>query len=209
MALLNIKHNNVWNFHEINSDIMNTIEVISAILPDDILTFDDGLYSCWQFIDRLRALPNKKIFYITTDIVNTSGDINPEFIRCHDAHRNYFNNSFEGQKHYMSWDNIRAISKMGNCFIGMHGAQHLNPANFKGFKYKISPFKIDVQSMITTFQKELPDYNFSQYFQPPYNAHDPIYESILTLELAAAGLNKDFITYNNRLELSQNQNIQQ
>lgn len=191
----------VWCIHEINQNIMNTLKKISSSAPQDIFTFDDGLYSNWLYIDDLIKLPNQKIFYISTDIVNPQHDCHASFITCSDAHKEYFQYPIKGRKNYMTWDMIRDILKEDNCFIGMHGNKHLNPRDYKGFIDKVPAYKDDIKNMLNIFAIELPDYNFYDFFQPPYNHMDPIYNSILSIELNVRGFSSNYNTFYERIDL--------
>jgi len=119
----------VWLFHEINDEIMQNIKNVSKKNPNDILSFDDGLYSNFMYLEELKKLPNKKIFFISLGIIRPNNK-KPcdEFITCSEAHNQ------TDTKYYMSTDEINTIEhldKKYNCFIGLHGVQHLK-CSFKG-----------------------------------------------------------------------------
>ncbi len=188
MALLN----KVLEVHETNSEVIELLADISVTSPSTIFTFDDGLYSNWKHIQDLINLPNKKIFYISTGITNPDNkpDQNPEVVHCADAHKLYFNDSNLGKVNYMNWNQIRALAKLDNCFIGMHGHMHINPNNYKSFNDKIPAYKKDIREMLDIFERELPGIEYWKYFQYPYNAFDPMYSSILEIELINRNLCK-------------------
>ena len=118
----NIK-NKVYLFHEINNEIIKDIIELSKNEPEAILTFDDGLYSNYLYLNELKKLPNKKIFFISLGILrNTDIEPNSTFIKCSEAHRQ------QDTSFYMSISEVNEIENLPkeyNCFIGLHGVDHL------------------------------------------------------------------------------------
>jgi len=115
--------NKVYLFHEINNEIIKDIIELSKNEPEAILTFDDGLYSNYLYLNELKKLPNKKIFFISLGILrNTDIKPNSTFIKCSEAHRQ------QDTSFYMSINEVNEIENLSpkyNCFIGLHGVNHL------------------------------------------------------------------------------------
>jgi len=118
----NIK-NKVYLFHEINTEILKSIQSISKNEPEAILTFDDGLYSNYLYLDELKKLPNKKIFFISLGILRDSDtEPNLTFIKCSEAHRQ------KDTSFYMSINEVNEIENLSpeyNCSVGLHGVDHI------------------------------------------------------------------------------------
>lgn len=190
MALL------VYCIHEINDNIMKKLRKIARKHPEAILTFDDALYSQYKYIDELEELPNKKIFYITAGIVNTTKKFDDEFITCAEAHAMLKWDRKKGLQYYMSWEQINDIATRKNCQLGMHGFSHLDTNAIKPSD-KLDIIKEDISKMIKTFKDHLPiNIDWEYNYNPPYDVEDDLYESLLILSLRKAFPDySKFITY--------------
>lgn len=143
-------------------------------LEDFILTFDDGLYSQYKYIDQLCAINTTKIFFISTEIVAGEGTIqNPNFITCSDAHQKFFKN--KDKTNYMKWSQIIDISKREQCIIGGHSHSHKNISELS-LKEKFQHLQQDTVKMFDEFKKHGLEI---QHFCFPYNQIHPGYQELL------------------------------
>lgn len=153
----------VLTIHEVNDDIFN------LPLHEYILTFDDGLYTQYMYIDQLLDIDTPKYFFISTNIVAKPTTVqSTEYIKCHDAHNKFFH---EGcLDHYMNWSQIKEIGAYDNCTIGGHG--HGHKFNFAGKSDIIK----DITQMMSAFTEQnisIKDYAF------PYNNTNLTYKEVL------------------------------
>lgn len=88
---------------------------------DHILTFDDGLYTQYKYLDFWKSLPNRCIFFVTPTII-CSGEQDTSFITAPEAHEYFF--STGDAKHYMTVDQIQECMDSG-IEIGIHGYNHV------------------------------------------------------------------------------------
>lgn len=201
--------------HEVNDKIFedfqkefNRIKKDQNLKDSDItITFDDGLYSQWKYKDKFHtfAKDSKKIYFISTNIVNTSGIFNEEAeaVPAAKAHLYYFDKRWGWDQNYMSWDMIRELNASKNTFIGLHGCEHLHPELIKPNK-KIKTYKTDIDDILSDFKKNLPEHKglFGSvdeplYWQPPYNIKDEMYNNLLIYRTK-----KDLLTPGPRIEIS-------
>lgn len=85
----------------------------------DILTFDDGLYSQFYYLDFFKSLNKPLIFFISSGIINNNNKF--EFKDCLNAHNDFFLKNDTSA--YMSIQQIQIISK--EFEIGWH--THFHP----------------------------------------------------------------------------------
>jgi len=162
----------IIEIHEVNLETIK--KIIKLDLKNCILTFDDGLQSQWEFIDDLIALDVPKIFFISTDIVcDRLDNQSREYISCSDAHKKAFNGDKEN---YMTWSQIKTISKLPNCYIGGHSHNHK--------LYQVSPLKKLYKNLIEDSEKMIEEFNKKNIkiksFCFPYNeSYDDLYKIIL------------------------------
>jgi len=188
----NIK-NKVYLFHEINDSIMQIIKNISKNDPEAVLTFDDGLYSNYLYLNELKKLPNKKIFFISLGILrNNDKRPNKDFITCFDAHNQ------NDLNYYMCSNEINEIEDLDskyNCFIGLHGVNHIkcsfkgplineinypkisSGSSFKGLKLCSEIFKEEIEKMLIVSDILLN--KKPGYFSWPYNIENNFMKNIL------------------------------
>jgi peptidoglycan/xylan/chitin deacetylase (PgdA/CDA1 family) len=145
-------------------------EYLDLPLEQYILTFDDGLYSQYLFINELQKINTQKIFFISSDIVCPEQEIqDSSFISCVDAH----NSAFAGRlEHYIKWSQIRLINEMPNCIVGCHSHSHI---------YNIvsdtQTMIRDTREMTKIFKIQLG--HLPQHFCFPYNIESQVYRGIL------------------------------
>lgn len=138
-------------------------------LPLDqyILTFDDGLYTQYIYLDEIKKIDTEKIFFISTGIVAPEGaEQSDEFIQCHEAHKKLF--ECNDLSHYMKWSQIHEINEDDRCEIGAHSHMHIIHEGFNSVNdTRIMNRHFDEQGLRPTS------------FCFPYNADNPIYKAIL------------------------------
>lgn len=147
----------VLMIHEVNKNIFK------LPLENYILTFDDGLYSQYHFLEDFKKVKTQKIFFISTNIICNS-DQSKEIINCVSAHEK----AFKGNKeNYMTKEQILEIMNSPDCEIGGHSHFHKKIGHFEKLKSKADHINEDTELMMDWFKKEL---NFiPTKFCFPYN----------------------------------------
>jgi peptidoglycan/xylan/chitin deacetylase (PgdA/CDA1 family) len=145
-------------------------------LENYILTFDDGLYSQFQYINELQKIPTQKIFFISTGIVCPEDqNQSTTHITCSEAHKKAFKGNFED---YMTWNQIRHLHSLPDCTIGAHSNSHTRLNTFASLSDKVSYITSDTKEMISIFKSKLSYQPTSFCF--PYNENiDNIYNGLL------------------------------
>lgn len=139
-------------------------------LEQYILTFDDGLYSQYTFIDELQKLNTQKIFFISSQIVCSEEETQDNTcISCIDAHNAAFSESYS---HYMKWSQIKYINSLPNCLVGCHGHSHIY-----NIVSDVQTMIRDTREMTKIFKTQLG--SIPQHFCFPYNIESQIYRGIL------------------------------
>lgn len=62
----------IFELHEVNENILTKMS--SNVKIDDILVFDDGLYSQYYYIKEILKIRCKKYFAISTDLICDSNE---------------------------------------------------------------------------------------------------------------------------------------
>lgn len=143
--------------HEVYEDIFK------LPLEDYILTFDDGLYTQYQYIERFAALNTKKIYFISSNIV-CSDTQSTDFITCSVAHDKVFESG--NTENYMTVDQIRELSTIPNCIVGGHSHYHTNLSG-KSMADQVRHIRMDTEKMIDWFRTNLNQH--PDHFCFPYN----------------------------------------
>lgn len=135
----------VLMIHEVN-------ELIFELpLSNYILTFDDGLYSQFYYLDKFRQFDTEMIFFISSNIV-CQGIQKLNNITCKDAHRKAFNGDYED---YMSLDQIKIIANTPNCYVGGHSHYHKNLKIYGKLTELLVHIKSDTDLMFDWFETNL------------------------------------------------------
>ena len=159
----------VLMIHEVNE------EVLQCPLSDYILAFDDGLYSQYKYIDRLREFDTEMIFFISTGIVADADTVqSDEDICCERAHEYFFDT--QDTKHYMNWSQIKKLLALPKCTVGGHSHNHPNLREMS-LKDRISTITSDTKLMCKSFMENLTYVPVN--FAYPYNYRDDIYDKCL------------------------------
>ena len=153
-------------------------EMFELPLEDYILTFDDGLYTQYKYLEQLKVLNTPKIFFVSSNLVRPL-EMAPsdEFIACGKAHKKAFDGSLENNlENYMSWEEILEIHNTENCEIGGHGHDHLKLWDIKSTRDRYNAIATDTKAMVKTFKTKgikLESFCF------PYNYEDPLLSGVI------------------------------
>lgn len=149
-------------------------DIFSLPLSDYTLTFDDGLYSQYAYLQRFSAIPTDKIFFISTKFL-CDGIQSHKFPKSPIAHQKARVGNYED---FMTPDQVREILATSGCYIGGHGHQHLMLRDI--------PTKVGVIQAIKTDTEEMLDIFFRDFglaptkFCFPYNYDiDGLYPALL------------------------------
>lgn len=137
-------------------------EFFDLPLEQYTLTFDDGLYSQFFYIDRLCELDTEKLFFISTNITCNTAQSNT-FPSSREAHTKAFDGNTED---YMTIDQIKQLANMPKVTIGGHSHTHTNISGF-GLPRKLDHIKQDTEAMLEWFVEHLGTVPLSFCF--PYN----------------------------------------
>jgi len=133
----------VFMLHAMNEEVLKTLDS-KEILEEDILTFDDSLYSVYKYREELKKIKNKKIIFVSGNMVrlNTTQP-NNNVVKCNEAHQKYFDNPIESNlDNYCSIKELKELKENYNFIIGLHGFYHLHIVfNFEKLN-KLSTFYI-------------------------------------------------------------------
>lgn len=156
--------------HEIPKDI----DLDDYNLEDyDVFTFDDGLYSQYLNVEKFLKYNKPMYFFISTGIVHSNNSEQIEFVNCLTAHNNFFKN--KDTRPYMTWEQIKELSKLKNVFIGGH--THFHPFLEKFHEVKRMKIALkEIELMLKTFSEhnlEISSFCF------PYNFDYFLYRKIL------------------------------
>lgn len=154
----------VLMIHEFKEDFLN------LPLEDYVLTFDDGLFTQYNFLKEIKKIKTKKYFFISSGIVCPE-DVNQnnEYISCIKAHKKAFQGDFSN---YMKWSQINEINNSKDCIIGCHSHFHMRKT-----AGCVECIILDNQKMFDEFNKHLK--YMPESFCFPYNYDTPLYKEIL------------------------------
>jgi len=149
--------------HEITSNVLDFIRKEGS---NYLLTFDDGLFSQYYYLNELKKINTKKIFFVSTGLVHDLSKSSQLLnIDCRTAHKNFFENGDTSP--YMTKDQIKEIMKTKDCEVGGHSHLHPRFKNLSSLKEKIDALTKDTDLMMEWFLDEL---NFiPKKYCLPYN----------------------------------------
>lgn len=113
------------------------------------LTFDDGLFSQWYYLDRLANINTEKIFFISTDFLS-SGQQSLDFPLSCVAHEKGRSGNFED---FMTVQQVQQIMNTPNCRIGGHGHKHIRLREVPRAIDRIKHIKDDTEQMLAAFRR--------------------------------------------------------
>lgn len=149
-------------------------EFLTLPLQDYILTFDDGLYSQWCFLDELSAIDTPKYFFISTKYI--SGGVQSLNFPCSEhAHEKARCGIYED---FMTVDQIKQVICTPGCEVGGHGHAHIRLRDIPKLTDKMRILMDDTKQMKEEF---LSRFGFTpSTFCFPYNdSVDGLYPGIL------------------------------
>lgn len=158
----------VLMIHEVSEQMFN------LPLGDYTLTFDDGLYSQFYYLNEFKKFNTEMIFFISTGIVCNSIQ-STEFPACRVAHEKAFAGNYED---YMTLAQVRQLVETPNVTVGGHSNSHTRLTQFNSLVDKVAYIESDTLEMITWFESNLK-------FKPtafcfPYNDDmDGLYKGLL------------------------------
>lgn len=145
-------------------------------LPLDqyVLTFDDGLFSQYYYLDKFLSVDTEKIFFISTNIICPEDVLqSEEFPDCRLAHEQFFSQGI--RKHYMKWSQIKEISASPKCSIGGHSHQHVRRVD-----QKLGQLYVEMTNDTDMMFKEFERQNIAiKSFCFPYNHEHLLYREVL------------------------------
>jgi len=143
-------------------------------LEDYVLTFDDGLYNQFFYLEKLKQIKTEKIFFISTAIICPDEQEQlADFPESSCAHETYFKQG--DKRHFMKWSQIEEIIRTPDCFIGGHSHSH-NKINTRSLTELYQLLSTDTESMMAQFEKKNISVN---RFCFPYNEQHLLYKEIL------------------------------
>lgn len=107
---------NIIGIHELNENIIHNINNNYA---NNILTFDDGLFTQFLFKDKINN--KKRIYFICPSLVNIVNEQSSNFVLCTEAMTEHFRN--HNNKYYMNINQIKILLTEG-YEIGAHSFYH-------------------------------------------------------------------------------------
>lgn len=161
----------VYMIHELNRKKLLFLDEI--VREEDILTFDDGLYSHYRYWGGIRDMfpKNRKIFFIPTEAVR-AGAPTDSYVKCEEAMHRW---SLGDHSAYMSWEEISALHEDG-AEIGGHGHGHFYSYG-DSREEELFNFKKDIEEMNKQFKINL---GFKpKTFARPYNKEQLLEKTIL------------------------------
>lgn len=143
-------------------------------LHEYVLTFDDGLYSQYYYLEKFLNIDTDKYFFISTSMVCPEEiEQSEEFLGCREAHRVFFETGL--RNHYMRWSQIKKISRLPRCTIGGHSHFHLNHKDKKiGSLFR--DLVVDTEIMLDEFKS---NHLMVNAFCFPYNKEHFSYKELL------------------------------
>lgn len=124
-----------------------TEDMFELPLANYTLTFDDGLFSQWVYLDEFLKIPTDKIFFVSTKFVCT-GSQSTNFPKSSIAHDKAREGVLED---FMTVDQLTHIQSQPMCQIGCHGHAHVHLRSINRMVDRIAAIKHDTERMIETF----------------------------------------------------------
>ena len=135
-------------------------------LENYILTFDDGLYSQYYHWPKIQAIPTKKYFFISSNIVCKYETQNPNFITSVDAHKK-------------AQQGIKELKRDDNVVIGGHGHSHRNLNDIERVTDQFKFVSEDTRNMMAWFSFFL-DYVPTAFCFPYNNDLNGMYQGMIS-----------------------------
>lgn len=144
----------IYEIHEITQE---NIKRISSANSDDILVFDDGLFSQYYYFNKIKHLQSTKYFAISANLV-----LDYKTEQKWDINRNkamWFYKEKKDKSSYMNIDQIKEIINTDKCNLCAHGYNHLKFSDymkkFKDLRFLTSEFIDDFNKSLEWYDKNL------------------------------------------------------
>lgn len=139
-----------------------------------VLTFDDGLYSQYKYIDQINQFDTEKIFFISSNIV-CNGTQKTETISCEVAHQHFFEDGDNSS--YMTIEQIKHLLTIKNVQIGAHSHGHGDYTNMSLVE-RTKLLIQDTETMMEWFDNKL-NYKPTSFCFPYNKDYGGIYAAVL------------------------------
>ena len=168
--------------HEVTKEVL--AHMITDVEEGDTLTFDDCLASQWLYWPIINRLfpENKKIFFVSTDIVRCSSDRGDCSLTCEEALLRAEEGDTSG---YMSWKEIREIQSEGGI-IGGHSHTHCYSYG-ESLEEELKNFSKDIETMKKVMTKQLGCFFKLEYYARPYNKQQVVERRFLGKNVEIVG----------------------
>lgn len=151
-----------------------TEEMFSLPLENYILTFDDGLYSHYYYLDRFKQIPTEKIYFISTAFVN-NGFQSAEFPTSIQAHIKAKSGNCED---FISLSQLEEMMMTPMVSIGGHGHNHISLESMRSLNEMVASISHDTNEMMQWFGKNL-NIAPSKFCFPYNNDVNGLYKAML------------------------------
>lgn len=128
-----------------------TPEILELPLHNFVLTFDDGLFSQYHYIDKLLDFKTEMIFFISTGIVCDQPQ-SFQFPTSRVAHEKAFSGNKED---FMTLEQVIKLSHFPKTRIGAHSHLHKRISSFPKLIDKVQHIEEDTKRVIEWFQENL------------------------------------------------------
>lgn len=176
---------NIILFHELNESIVKSVidifndetHIHNKLIKNSEFTFDDGLFSQYKFVNKLKSVTCKKCtVFVSSDFVYTGEDVQLIDIVAPKAHE------LARMGDYRAYCTVEQLKEMefNGINIGNHGATHYNfeDAGY-GIRKTLNKVRSEVDSSVNFFKS---NNIVTKSFAYPYNNKIPFYETLLKNE---------------------------
>ena len=145
-------------------------------LGDYTITFDDGLYSQFYYLDEFLKFDTELIYFVSTDILCDTVQ-SSNFEDCRNAH---IKASVGNKEDYMTIEQVQRLTTIPNVSVGGHSHSHIDLTRFDRTTDKIAHIKTDTELMINWFKQNL-GFEPRKFCFPYNNDLNGLYTNILKL----------------------------
>lgn len=133
-------------------------DIMSFLNDNDLIFFDDCLYSQYVFIQKnLNKLKTKNIYCVlgfSSKIFRQNNEIPIYEADCALFHSKVHNGDNDAFNAYMSINEIKELLEFDNIYLACHGAWHLDLKNMNLTKFQqMHAFNIDIQQAVVDLNK--------------------------------------------------------
>jgi Polysaccharide deacetylase len=149
-------------------------DILRLPLAEYTLTFDDGLYSQWAFIEHLIRVPTDKVFFVSTKFLCT-GEQASTFIPSSAAHDKARSGNYED---FMTPAQVQQLINAPGCYVGGHGHAHLKLREFPRLIDRSQAMIQDTVMMLAEFQRMF-SYTPTKFCFPYNETLDGLYAAVV------------------------------